>query len=234
VTGTLTPEGEIAPAGAAAPPLALHGIVKHWPGTPPVLEGVSLELEPGTTVAICGRNGAGKTTLLRIAAGLFAPEEGTVRLSGLDPERERTEFQRRMGFLSAGNSGLYARLKPEHHLELWSRLALIPKTRRDAAIEGARQAFALDPLCGKRVDRLSMGQRQRLRLALAFLHDPTVVLLDEPATSLDDDGIALLGSALQALKSRGGAAIVCVPSAWEDLPGIDAAFFLSDGRLEPA
>lgn len=233
VTGTLTPESDLVRA-ATAPPLALDGIVKRWPGAPPVLEGVSLRLEPGQAVAICGRNGAGKTTLLRIAAGLFGPDQGSVRLDGLDPEHDRTEFQRRLGFLSAGNSGLYARLKPEHHLELWSRLALVPKRRREAAIAGAVRAFELDPLCGKRVDRLSMGQRQRLRLALAFLHEPTVVLLDEPGTSLDDEGIAMIGAALERLKSRGGAAVVCLPSGWEAVPAVDAGFVLANGRLEPA
>jgi ABC-2 type transport system ATP-binding protein len=233
VTGTLSTGGAIT-AGAAPPPVALDGIVKRWPGVPRVLEGVSLRLEPGSAVAICGRNGVGKTTLLRIAAGLFAPEQGTVRLSGLDPERERTEFQRRVGYLSAGNSGLYARLKPEHHLELQARLALIPKGERETAIAEVTRTFNLEPLCGRRVDRLSMGQRQRLRLALAFLHGPSVALLDEPGTSLDDEGIALIGAALDDLKARGGAAIICIPSHWEDLPSLDAGFVLSDGRLAPA
>ncbi|MEA2398972.1 MAG: type transport system ATP-binding protein [Thermoleophilaceae bacterium] len=218
----------------AAPPLALEGIVKHWPGVPHVLEGVDLTLESGTAVAIEGRNGAGKTTLLRIAAGLIAPEQGSVRVRGLDPERDRTEFHRRVGFLSAGNSGLYARLKAEHHLDMWARLALIPRRQRSGAIERVLGQFALEPLLGKRVDRLSMGQRQRLRLALSFLHDPEVILFDEPATSLDEDGMILLGSALDSLKARGGAALVCLPTGWDRLPAIDAVHGLADGRLEPA
>lgn len=219
---------------AAEPPLALAGIVKRWPGVPPVLEGVDLQLDPGRAAAIEGRNGAGKTTLLRVACGLILPDAGTVRLGGIDPERERTEFHRRIGFLSAGNSGLYARLKAEHHLEMSARLALLPRRDRPAAIRRALERFELEPLCGRRVDRLSMGQRQRLRLALAFLHEPEVVLLDEPGTSLDEDGLALLGAALDALKQRGGAALVCLPSGWDRLPAIDDAYALVDGRLERA
>ncbi|MEA2440587.1 MAG: type transport system ATP-binding protein [Thermoleophilaceae bacterium] len=231
------PEAEAAagPGGAPEPVLALAGIVKHWPSQPtPVLGSVDLRLEPSCAVAISGRNGAGKTTLLRIAAGLIAPEQGTVRACGLDVEHDRTEFQRRIGFLAAGNSGLYARLKVENHLELWARLALMPKRERGPAVKEAIETFDLDPILGRRVDRLSMGQRQRLRLALAFVHSPAVVMLDEPATSLDEQGIALLQRALDSLKSRGGAALVCLPSGWEQLLSIDRSLVLSEGNLEPA
>src|SRR4051794_3906778 len=131
---------------AAEPPLALTGIVKRWPGVPPVLEGVDLRLHTGRATGIEGRNGAGKTTLLRIACGLILPDSGTVRVRGLDPERERTEFHRSVGFLSAGNSGLYARLKAEHHLETWARLALLPRPERDRAIGRVSERFELAPL----------------------------------------------------------------------------------------
>jgi ABC-2 type transport system ATP-binding protein len=219
---------DVTAEGTAA--LELRGIVKSW-GDQHVLREVDLALAPGTVVAIAGRNGAGKTTLLRVASGLIVPETGTVRLDGLDPERDRTEFQSRLGYLSAGNSGLYARLKAEHHLDLAVKLALMPRRDRRPAIERALQAFELEQLCGRRVDRLSMGQRQRLRLALSFVHEPTVVLLDEPSTSLDQDGRALVQQALNDLKTRGGAAIVCVPTGGEPLPVVDRVLELSDGRL---
>jgi ABC-2 type transport system ATP-binding protein len=227
--------GEAAPGGAQAPVLDLQGIVKHWPSQPaPVLDAVSLQLPPATAAAISGRNGAGKTTLLRIAAGLIGAESGSVSVCGLDVNLDRTEFQRRIGFLAAGNSGLYARLKVEHHLDLWSRIALMPRRERRPAVEHAIETFDLEPLLGRRVDRLSMGQRQRLRLALAFVHSPTVVMLDEPATSLDEEGIALLQRAIDALKARGGAALVCLPSGWEQNLSIDRALVLSAGKVEPA
>jgi ABC-2 type transport system ATP-binding protein len=235
VEGTVAePPSRADVARDVAPPLELRAIVKSWPGAGRVLDGVDLVLEPGTALAICGHNGTGKTTLLRIGCAMIAPDSGTVRTAGVDPERDRTEFNRRVGFVSAGNTGLYARLKAEHHLDLWARLALIPRAQRRAAVERAVDAFELAPLCGKRVDRLSMGQRQRLRLALGFLHDPDVVLLDEPATSLDDDGIALVVAALDALKARGGAALVCMPSHWEQIAAIDAGMVLDGGRLELA
>jgi ABC-2 type transport system ATP-binding protein len=220
-------------AGGNAPALWLDGIVKGW-NRQPVLTGVDVQIAPRTTVAIVGANGAGKTTLLRIAAGLILPEQGRVRAGGLDPERERTEYQRRIGFLPAGNTGLYARLKVEYHFELWVRLALMPKRLHAPAIDRVVEMFGLTALRGRRVDRLSMGQRQRLRIALAFLHEPSLVLLDEPATSLDEDGIASLRGALDGLKARGGTGIVCLPSGWEDVLPVDRHFVLDKGRLEPA
>ena len=228
------PDREGGGATAPAAPLVLQGIVKRWPGVPVVLEGVDLTLAPGTATAIVGRNGTGKTTLLRIAVGLIAPEQGTVRIAGFDPEREHTEFQRRAGFVSAGNSGLYARLKTRHHLDMWARLALLPRAQRGEAIARVVEDFALESLLDRRVDRMSMGQRQRLRLALGFLHAPSVVFLDEPTTSLDDEGIALLGGAIGSLKARGGAAIACLPAHWEQLPEIDSGHVLRDGLLEAA
>lgn len=228
-------EGGSAATVGPPPLLLLSAITKTWRGqASPVLSGVDLQLEPGVTAAISGINGAGKTTLLRITGGLITPDRGEVRAGGLSPERDRADFQRRIGFLSAGNSGLYARLKAEHHLEFWGRLALLPGRELEPAIRDAGAMFGLEPLLGRRVDRLSMGQRQRLRLALAFLHQPSLVLLDEPTTSLDASGIALVQVALDALKARGGAALVCVPTGWEQVLALDRTYVLAGGALELA
>jgi ABC-type multidrug transport system ATPase subunit len=99
-------------------------------------------------------------------------------------------------------------------------------------VAGAIETFGLAPVCGRRVDRLSMGQRQRLRLALAFIHDPRLVLLDEPTTSLDEDGLTVLGKALDELTARDGSALVCLPSGWPEPPGIEARYVLAGGRIE--
>ena len=181
-----------------------------------------------------GQNGAGKTTLVRIVAGLLAADAGTIEVGGLSADRERTRYHRLVGLVGAGNSGLYARLKPEHHLDLCARLALMPRRSRAAAIERTIEAFDLAPLCGRRVDRLSMGQRQRLRLALAFLHEPLLALLDEPETSLDEDGRDLLRRALDDLRARGGAAIVCTPSGSDGALGVDRTYVLAAGALREA
>lgn len=216
-----------------APPLELSGIVKRW-GDTPVLTGGELTLEHGQVAWIGGRNGAGKTTLLRIAAGLIVADAGEVYLQGLHPERDRREYQRRLGYLAAGNGGLYARLTVRQNLEFWSCIAFVPQAERRQAVDTAIIEFELDELAGRRVDRMSMGQRQRVRLAMAFLHRPTLVLLDEPHTSLDDDGTALLRRALERLRDAGGAAIWCSPSADQADIGFDVAHVIDDGRLRAA
>jgi ABC-2 type transport system ATP-binding protein len=223
------------PVGSATRRLALDGIVKRWKGMErPVLDAVDLHVDAGHVVAVSGRNGTGKTTLLRIAAGLIRPEAGEVRVGGLDPETNRRAFQRTIGFVSAGNAALYARLTVEHHLGMWARLAMVPRSERDAAVARTLDLFALHELRGKRVDRLSMGQRQRLRLGLGFLHEPELVLLDEPENSLDEEAVRLLVSAIDGVRARGGAAVVCSPSGAHDALAFDGRYLLADGRLERA
>jgi putative ABC transport system ATP-binding protein len=152
-------------------------------------------------------------------------------LDGAGPETNRREFNRRIGFVSAGNGALFARLTVDHHLAFCSRLALLgPDEAREASARAVAD-FALDELRGKRVDRLSSGQRQRLRLALGFLHSPAVILLDEPETSLDAPARKLLSDALDRHRARGAAAIVCSPSPATEGVSLDRSLFVRDGRL---
>lgn len=209
--------------------LLLDGIVKQWRGHS-VLDGLDLEVEPGSCVLVAGRNGVGKTTLLRIAAGLIKPDAGVVLFDGLHPERNRQVYQQRVSLVSAGDRGLYARLNVRRHLDFWARVSLIPADRRQAVIDDILDRFALRELAPQRVDRISMGQRQRLRLAMAFLPVPDLVLLDEPRNSLDEEAAAMLMAAVREVLDRGGSAIWCVPSGENvDFPASRAV--LEDGRL---
>jgi heme ABC exporter ATP-binding subunit CcmA len=198
-----------------------------------ILERVDLSVEPGTSVLVTGPNGAGKTTLLRIAAGVITADSGSVSLEGLDPEANRLDYQRRVGFLSAGDRGLYARLTVRANLEFWSRIAFIPSDRREAAIDAALRRFRLSDLAGRRTDRLSMGQRQRVRLAMTFCHTPALVLLDEPGSSLDQEGLDHLTRTIDDVLERGGAVLWCAPTGdHESLPA-DKAYMVREGALEP-
>jgi ABC-2 type transport system ATP-binding protein len=213
--------------------LSLEAIERRW-GDPLVLAGATLRLEPGTISWLGGRNGAGKTTLLRIASGLVAPHAGSISLFGLDPERNREDFQRHLGYVSAGDRGLYARLTVRHNLDFWGGLAMIPRDRRGELIDNALARFDLLELSSRRVDRLSMGQRQRVRLAMGFLHEPRVVLLDEPDASLDDTTLELLDLALAELAAAGGAALWCSPIGRRLPLRADFRYHLAGGAIEPA
>lgn len=215
-----SPEMNTAPSAPpdGPPALEIWDIVKQWDKhRPRVLDGVDLVVERGRLVWIGGQNGAGKTTLLRVASGLIGPTEGEVRAFGLHPVRDRREYQRRVGFLSAGNLGVYARLTVQGQLDCWARIAFIPRARRKQIVTDVMGAFALHELAEQRSDRLSMGQRQRLRLAMTFIGDPDLVLLDEPRTSLDGEGGEMLVNAIQGVAARGGS-VVWVSPTGEALP----------------
>jgi ABC-type multidrug transport system ATPase subunit len=215
----------------AGPILSAHALSKRWGSGEPVLDGADFELPRGAVVGLQGANGAGKTTLLRILAGLFLPDAGTVRLDGLDPLRNRREYQRRLGFLAAGQGSLYARMTVKAHLDYWSRLALLPARDRRVAVGVALGRFDLAPLARNRVDRLSTGQRQRVRLAMAFLHSPDVILLDEPGNSLDDDGLTRLQSVLEDCKRDGQSVLCCAPNVAGLPADFDEVYELAKGKV---
>jgi ABC-type multidrug transport system ATPase subunit len=208
---------------------AVHKLRKSWEDRV-ILDDLELVLDRGTLNWVGGTNGIGKTTLLRICAGLIMPDSGIVDLDGLHPRRQRALYQARLGFLSAGDRGLYARLTVRQHLELWVRLSLLPGPRCGVAVERMIERLDLAEMAERRMDRLSMGQRQRVRLAMAFLHDPDLVLLDEPLNSLDPHGAELLAACLADVTGRGGAVLWCSPVAGEEV-SFDTRHLLEEGRL---
>ena len=198
-----------------------------------VLRDVDLNLTPGTAVRVEGANGAGKTTLLRIGAGILRPDAGTVRLEGLPAEGNWREYHRRVGFLSAGDRGLYARFSVRGHLAYAARIAFVPRADRRQAVEATLVRFDLQDLAKRRADRLSQGQRQRLRLALTVVHRPRVLLLDEPRNSLDAPGQAMLADAVAEVLAAGGAVLWCSPAGEQQPVEFDRSYAIRDGALEP-
>jgi ABC-type multidrug transport system ATPase subunit len=216
------------------PVLLADRISKHWPGQKaPTLDAIELAVDAGEVVAILGANGAGKTTLLRVLAAIIEPDDGVVLLPRreISPTRNRREYHRLIGLLPPGDRGLYARMTVTAHLDLWARLALLDSRTRTEATERVIAAFALEPLSLQRVDRLSMGQRQRLRAALAFLHEPELLLLDEPTSSLDEEGVDLLRRALGEVLRRGGACVWVGPQGMPGGLASDRTLLLRDGGL---
>jgi ABC-2 type transport system ATP-binding protein len=212
--------------------LALTGVTKRW-GALTVLDDVDLRVPPGTIVRVAGDNGAGKTTLLRIATGMVAPETGSVTVAGLHPARDRRAYHESLGFLAAGDRGLYARLTVRDNLDFAAGICFLRGARRRRAVADAIDRFDLRALERRRVERLSMGQRQRVRLAIALLHEPRLVLLDEPRTSLDEAGLEILVDALEGFTAAGGAAVWVSPTGDDSGLPFDRAYVLEDGKLRP-
>jgi ABC-type multidrug transport system ATPase subunit len=213
--------------------LSISSLTKRWPRQElPVLHDIDLELRPGELVWLTGENGAGKTTLLRIVAGIVAPDAGLVSVCGLDGGRSRRDYQRQLGLLTAGNSGLYARMTVRQHFTYWARLAMISRGRRSELVEESIERFELGALADRRLDRMSMGQRQRVRIGMTFLHRPALVLLDEPANSLDDEGCTVLVGAVEEHHRTGGSTIWCSPGGDGPATQVDRRLRLVSGRLQ--
>jgi len=208
--------------------VTVAGVCKYF-GDFPALRGVSLDVEPGSALALLGRNGAGKTTLLRILAGLSHPSEGNVLLFG-KPTRDAAS-RSRIGLLGHG-IGVYDELSAVENLRLFARLYRLPDPDRVAAAWLERTS--LDRVQDSLVREFSRGMRQRLAVARAFLHSPSLLLLDEPFTSLDDRAIALLQSLLSSALSQGATVIMSTHQLREAMEISTHVALLSRGRLAHA
>lgn len=180
----------------------VEGVWKFY-GDFPALRDISMRAEPGACLALLGRNGAGKTTLLRILAGLSRAGRGRVSILGRDP-RER-DARRRIGVLGHGIS-LYDELSAYENLALYARLYGVPEPRK-RALEWLDRC-GLDRVRDGLVREFSRGMRQRLAVARTFLHEPSVLLLDEPFTALDDRAIAVLQGLLREARAAGRTIVV--------------------------
>ena len=146
--------------------------------------GLDLDCQWGEVYGLLGPNGAGKTTTLRILGTLLAPTAGTARVAGADVSAEPLEVRRRIGYLSA-STGLYPRLTGRETLAYFGRMHGLAGEVLDARIEELKAAFDLAEFFDRRCEGMSTGQRQRVNIARAVLHDPRVLILDEPTTGLD-------------------------------------------------
>jgi len=155
------------------------------PPTSPALRGISLEVKQGEAVALLGANGAGKTTLLRILATLLLPTRGTASLAGHDTVRESAAVRRQIGYHAGSDLGFYARLTGRQNLRFFGRLNHLSDEFAASRIEALGDRFGLSRVLDRQARALSSGTIQRLSLLRALLHQPKVLLLDEPTRSLD-------------------------------------------------
>jgi heme exporter protein A len=192
-----------------------------------VLHGIDLSLGPGEALAVIGPNGAGKTTLLRMLAGLMRPTAGEVRVLGQPLDRGSHLARRAIGFLSH-QSLLYDDLTLLENLTLVARLYLLehPVEAAQAALASA----ALADRAGELPRRLSRGLLQRAAIARSTLHDPRVLLLDEPFTGLDSTASSRLRGDLQARLSRGVGMVLVTHNLSDAWPLASRVAVLIQGR----
>ena len=149
------------------------------------LAGVSFEVRAGESLALLGANGAGKSTLLRILATLLVPTRGHARVAGHDTVHQSRDVRRRLGYHAGTDHGFYARLTARENLLFFGQLNLLSNSAAAQRISQLAEQFQLGEALGRQVRTLSTGTVQRLSLARALIHRPSVLLLDEPTRSLD-------------------------------------------------
>jgi heme exporter protein A len=194
----------------------------------PVLRGVSLSVPAGATVALLGPNGAGKTTLLRILATLARPNAGEITIDGLDLRRDAQDIRRRIGYLGH-QPMLYEELTAEENLDFFARMYGVQS--RQARVGVLLERVGLRAKAKDRVRDLSRGQAQRLALARALLHEPSLLLLDEPDSGLDEQGVALLEEILRERSAAGQTTIFTTHDLAWGLCVADKAVALVAGRV---
>ena len=190
------------------------------------LRDITLDIEPGSCTALLGRNGAGKTTLLRIIAGLSRAAKGTVSIAGNDVRAAST--RQLIGVLGHG-IGIYEELSAIENLRLFARLYDV--NDRDRAVKHWLERVGLERVATGLVREFSRGMRQRLAVARAFLHDPQVLLLDEPFTALDDRAVAVLQTVLRDALAAGKTVIMSTHQLREALELATHVVLINRGKL---
>lgn len=152
------------------------------------IEDITFAIPRGQIVAFLGPNGAGKTTTMKILTGYLAPSRGEASIAGLDIRQHRIEASRRMGYLPE-NGPLYADMTPAELLEFFGRARGIESGQLDDRIDAVTEQCGLQEVLEKPISKISKGFRQRVGLAQALLHDPDVLIMDEPTAGLDPNQI---------------------------------------------
>lgn len=206
----------------------VSGLGKRF-GTRWVLRGVSLEVRRGEAVGLLGPNGSGKSTVLRIAGTLLKPNAGTVLINGLDIVHDASGVRGQVGYL-AHTPGLYDDLTARENLRFAADMLGLPYTAVEASLERVGLAHVADD----RARAFSAGMQRRLALARLVLRSPRVLLLDEPYSNLDAEGVELMNAMIVGIVRSGGAALVALHELAPTKAMLDRTLTLAEGRIESA
>ncbi|MDB5746188.1 MAG: transporter [Massilia sp.] len=188
-----------------SPALALHGLHKHF-GRPAV-DGLDLTVGRGELYALLGPNGAGKTTTLRMVAGLLAPDAGRIEVLGIDLARDAAGAKRRMAYLP-DDPMLYGKLKPVEYLEFVAGLWGVDAKAAEPRARELLDWLDLSKHAHELTEGFSRGMKQKLALAGALIHEPELLILDEPLTGLDAGAARQVKDLLLSHVSGGGTVIL--------------------------
>jgi sodium transport system ATP-binding protein len=202
----------------------------HAGGDVVAVDRVSFHVTAGEVYGLLGENGAGKTTTLRMILGLLEPTSGYAEVAGFTSARAADEVKSRIGLVSA-SAGLYQWLTPREMLLFFADLYDVPPQKAEESLQRLSAIFGLGEFLDRRCATLSTGQKQRVNLARSLIHDPPVILMDEPTRGLDVLGSKVIFDFIAAAKQAGKAVIVCTHRLDEAERLCDRFGLLHRGRL---
>jgi ABC-2 type transport system ATP-binding protein len=193
------------------------------------VDGVSLDVQPGEVLVLLGQNGAGKTTTVRMLTAVLSPTRGWAKVGGFDVTREPTKVRSIVGVLTEQH-GLYARMTAEEYLDYFGQVYDIADDVRKPRIAHLLAYFGLSQAAKRRTGEYSKGMRQKLALARALIHEPPVLLLDEPTSAMDPESARLVRDHIADLRSSQRAIVICTHNLTEAEYLADKIAIIYQGR----
>jgi len=194
------------------------------------VEGVTLQVNAGEVLALLGPNGAGKTTTIRMLASILAPSRGWAKVAGFDAVNEPIGVRSSIGLLTE-HHGLYTRMRAREYLEFFGRIYGLPEKLTRARSEQLLNHLELTDFSSKRLGEFSKGMRQKLALARAMLHDPPILLLDEPTSAMDPSSAKIVRESIFGLRSSKRAIVVCTHNLNEAEILADRIAIIQNGKI---
>ncbi|MBN1264115.1 MAG: ABC transporter ATP-binding protein [Anaerolineales bacterium] len=191
---------------------------------------IDLEVYPGEILALLGPNGAGKTTTIRLLASILKPSSGWTRIDGVDVITHPSEIRGKMGILTE-HHGLYSRMRAEEYLTFFGEAYGMSSEQIERNIEKLLDQFGLENVRSRRLGEYSKGMTQKLAMARALLHDPAIVLLDEPTSAMDPASARQVRESICTLRTSSRAIIICTHNLNEAEFLADKIAIMSEGRI---
>jgi len=194
------------------------------------VDGVTLTVQPGQILALLGQNGAGKTTTVRMLTSLLSPTRGWARVGGYDVSTRPQEVRANVGVLTEQH-GLYMRMTGEEYLEYFGKVYGLDAATRSKQRKYLLDYFGLAEAAHRRSGEYSKGMKQKLALARALIHDPSVLLLDEPTSAMDPESAQLVRNEISRLRSSSRTIIICTHNLAEAEALADQIAIIYRGKI---
>ena len=194
------------------------------------VNGVSFEARDGEITGLLGPNGAGKTTTLRMLYSLLPPDEGEIRIDGMDPGTDAMDIKRTLGVIP-DSRGLYSRLTARENISYFGELHCMKRSRISQRIEELTETLGMEDFIDRRTEGFSQGQRVKVAIARAMVHEPQTVLMDEPSNGLDVMSTRALRHYIRSLREAGQSVVLSTHIMQEVAALCDRIVIIAKGRV---